>query len=323
MPQPLLKVENVKKYFPTRSGLFKYIKQTVKAVDDVSFSVAEGETFGIVGESGCGKSTLGRIILRLLEPTAGHIYFESQDITQLSKESLRKLRRKMQMIFQDPAASLNSRMTVAYIVREPLIIHEIGNRKEQERRVHTLLEVVGLNSTYAKKHPHELSSGQRQRIGIARALAINPKLIICDEPVSALDASVQSQVLNLLKELQKEYNLTYIFISHDLGVVRYMSDRVAVMYLGKIVELANKENIYQNPLHPYTQALLSSIPVPNVNEKRERIILNGEIPNSINPPSGCRFSTRCHLVKDICEQIQPKLTTVTEKHFVACHLHNG
>ncbi|KUO51200.1 MAG: hypothetical protein APF76_17070 [Desulfitibacter sp. BRH_c19] len=323
MSQPLVKVQNLKKYFPIGGGLFNHKKHTLKAVDDVSFSVEEGETFGIVGESGCGKSTLGRIVLRLLEPTDGHIYFENEDITQLSKDELRQLRRNMQMIFQDPYGSLNSRMTVSYIIREPLIVHEIGDRKEQEQKVQKLLEVVGLNSTYAKKLPHELSSGQRQRIGIARALAINPKLIICDEPVSALDASIQSQVLNLLQELQKEFNLTYIFISHDLGVVRYISDKVAVMYLGKLVELSDKDNIYQNPLHPYTKALLSAIPVPKINGKKERIILKWDVPNLVNPPSGCRFSTRCQLVQEKCKQIEPKFSMVGDKHFVACHLVNN
>ncbi len=322
MNQSLLRVQNLKKHFPVSTGLIKRIEHTIKAVDGVSFSVEEGETFGIVGESGCGKTTLGRTLLRLLEPTSGNIYLNDKDITKLSRDGLRQLRRNMQMVFQDPYASLNSRMTVSYIIREPLIVHEIGSYKEQQKKVQNLLEVVGLNSTYAKKFPHELSSGQRQRIGIARALAINPKLVICDEPVSALDVSIQSQVLNLLQELQNEFNLTYIFISHDLGVVRYMSDRVAVMYLGKLMELSNKDNIYQDPLHPYTKALLSAIPMPNLYEKREKINLKGHIPNPINPPSGCRFSTRCHLVKDICEQIEPKLTMVTEKHFVACHLHN-
>jgi len=316
----LLQVQNLKKHFPIGAGIWGNPRQQVKAVDGVTFNVKEGETFGIVGESGCGKSTLGRVILHLLEPTSGKILFENKDISHLSKEGLRQLRRNMQIIFQDPYASLNSRMTVSYIIREPLVVHGIGTRKEQDERVMELLNVVGLNSSHARKYPHEFSGGQRQRIGIARALALNPKLVICDEPVSALDVSIQSQVLNLLQELQSQYKLTYIFISHDLSVVRYISDRVAVMYLGKIMELANKSDIYRQPLHPYTKALLSAIPIPKVKAKREKILLEGDIPNPASPPQGCRFSTRCPVVQKGCTEEEPEFKEVMNNHFAACHL---
>ncbi len=317
----LLKVDNLIKYFPIGGGFLGGEQKFVKAVDGVSFSVKEGETFGIVGESGCGKSTLGRIILHLLEPTAGKIFFQGKDISHLSKEGLRKLRRDMQMIFQDPYASLNGRMKVSYIIKEPMIIHKIGSRREQEEKVQNLLEVVGLNSSHAEKYPHEFSGGQRQRIGIARALTLNPKMLICDEPVSALDVSIQSQVLNLLKELQVEFKLTYLFISHDLSVVRYISDRVAVMYLGKIMELADKNDLYENPLHPYTKALLSAIPVPKVGVKtqRERLILEGDVPSPMDPPKGCRFCTRCPVVKDICYEEDPEFKEIYPEHYTACH----
>jgi oligopeptide transport system ATP-binding protein len=315
---PLLSVENLKKHFPVGGGMLGE-KNYLKAVDGVSFSVLEGETFGIVGESGCGKSTLGRVILHLLEPTSGQIYFKGSDISKLNKEDLRRLRRDMQIIFQDPYASLNGRMTVSYIIREPLIVHGIGTRKEQEEKAMQLLEVVGLNSSHAYKYPHEFSGGQRQRIGIARALALNPSMVICDEPVSALDVSIQSQVLNLLKELQQDFKLTYMFISHDLGVVRYISDRVAVMYLGKFLELADKDDLYENPLHPYTKALLSAILVPRVGVKKERIILEGDVPSPMAPPKGCRFSTRCPIVEDICIETDPEFREVSARHYVACH----
>jgi oligopeptide/dipeptide ABC transporter ATP-binding protein len=319
MVEPILKVNKLKKYFPIGGGFLEKKIQWVKALDGVSFTVNEGETFGIVGESGCGKSTLGRAILHLVEPTEGQIIFQGKDISHLSKDELRKLRREMQIIFQDPYASLNGRLKVSYIIQEPLIINKIGSREEQEKKVIDLLEVVGLNSSHASKYPHEFSGGQRQRIGIARALSLNPKLVICDEPVSALDVSIQSQVLNLLKELQNEFALTYIFISHDLSVVRYISDRVAVMYLGKFMELAAKNDLYQNPLHPYTQALLSAIPVPKVNVKKEQIILEGDVPSPSNPPAGCRFSTRCPIVDKICIEKDPVFREVFPAHYVACH----
>jgi oligopeptide/dipeptide ABC transporter ATP-binding protein len=319
MVEPILKVNNLKKYFPIGGGFLEKKILLVKALDGVSFTVNEGETFGIVGESGCGKSTLGRAILHLVEPTEGQIIFQGKDISHLSKDELRKLRREMQIIFQDPYASLNGRLKVSYIIQEPLIINKIGSREEQEKKVIDLLEVVGLNSSHASKYPHEFSGGQRQRIGIARALSLNPKLVICDEPVSALDVSIQSQVLNLLKELQNEFALTYIFISHDLSVVRYISDRVAVMYLGKFMELAAKNDLYQKPLHPYTQALLSAIPVPKVNVKKEHIILEGDVPSPTNPPVGCRFSTRCPIVDNICIEKDPVFREVFPAHYVACH----
>ncbi len=322
MTDTLLKVEGLKKYFPQGGGFLGGPQQFVKAVDGVSFFVKEGETFGIVGESGCGKSTLGRVILHLLEPSAGKITFQGKDISHLSKEGLRKLRRDMQLIFQDPYASLNGRMQVSYIIREPMIVHGIGSKKEQEDKVAELLEIVGLNSSHAEKYPHEFSGGQRQRIGIARALTLNPKMLICDEPVSALDVSIQSQVLNLLKRLQKEFKLTYLFISHDLSVVRYISDRVAVMYLGKIMELADKKDLYENTLHPYTKALLSAIPVPKVGAKKERIILEGDVPSPSNPPKGCRFCTRCPQVKEICREKEPQFKEVSPRHYVACHFVN-
>lgn len=319
MTQPLLQVEQLKKQFPIGGGFLERKTQWVKAVDGVSFSVQEGETFGIVGESGCGKSTLGRVILHLLEPTEGKIFFQGQDISHLSKNDLRKLRREMQIIFQDPYASLNSRLKVSYIIQEPLIINKIGSRREQEKKVLDLLEVVGLNSSHASKYPHEFSGGQRQRIGIARALSLNPKLVICDEPVSALDVSIQSQVLNLLKELQGDFKLTYIFISHDLSVIRYISDHVAVMYLGKFMEMAAKEDLYNRPLHPYTQALLSAIPIPKVNIEKKQIILEGDVPNPTDPPIGCRFCTRCPMVEEICLEKEPAFREISASHFVACH----
>jgi oligopeptide/dipeptide ABC transporter ATP-binding protein len=319
MAEPILKVDNLKKYFPIGGGFLEKKLQWVKALDGVSFTVNEGETFGVVGESGCGKTTLGRTILHLVEPTEGQIIFQGKDISHLSKDKLRRLRKEMQIIFQDPYASLNGRLKVSYIIQEPLIINKIGSRREQEKKVIDLLEVVGLNSSHASKYPHEFSGGQRQRIGIARALSLNPKLVICDEPVSALDVSIQSQVLNLLKELQNEFALTYIFISHDLSVVRYISDRVAVMYLGKFMELAAKNDLYQNPLHPYTQALLSAIPVPKVNVKKEQIILEGDVPSPSNPPAGCRFSTRCPIVDKICIEKDPVFREVFPAHYVACH----
>jgi oligopeptide transport system ATP-binding protein len=292
----------------------------VKAVDGLSFEVRKGETLGLVGESGCGKSTTGRLLLRLLEPSEGSVLFENQEITSLSKEELRKLRREMQMVFQDPYASLNPRHTVEKILEEPLIVHGIGNKAERKKRVREILEVVGLSSYHAKRYPHQFSGGQRQRIGIARALMTKPKLIIADEPVSALDVSIQSQVLNLMEDLQNEFDLTYIFIAHDLGVVRHISDRVGVMYLGRIVELSTSEQIYQKPMHPYTEALLSAVPVPDPEERKETRLLEGDIPSPSNPPKGCAFHTRCHACMEVCKQERPELKEVEEGHFVACHL---
>jgi oligopeptide transport system ATP-binding protein len=320
--QPLIKVENLKKYFPIKGGLLGKDIGQVKAVDDVSFFINKGETLGIVGESGCGKSTTGRTILRLLEPTEGKIYFEGRDITNLSSNEMRKVRREMQMVFQDPFASLNPRHTIGKILEEPLIVHGVKDKKERQNRVNELLKVVGLSGYHAKRYPHQFSGGQRQRIGIARALAVNPKLIIADEPVSALDVSIQSQVLNLLQDIQNEYGLTYLFIAHDLGVVRHISDRVGVMYLGHMVELSESEDLYTNPLHPYTQALLSAVPIPDVTYQKERIILQGDVPSPANPPTGCPFHTRCSKVMKRCSETRPELSQKSQGHYVACHLYD-
>jgi len=317
----LLQVENLKKHFPINGGIFGKKVGEVKAVDGVSFYVKKGETLGIVGESGCGKSTTGRLLLRLLDPTEGKVTFENKDVTTLSKEELRKVRREMQMIFQDPFASLNPRHTVEKILEEPLIVHGIGTKEERRRRVREMLEVVGLSSYHAKRYPHQFSGGQRQRIGIARSLMTNPKLIIADEPVSALDVSIQSQVLNLLEDLQKEYDLTYVFIAHDLGVVRHISDRVGVMYLGRLIELTDSEKLYEKPLHPYTQALLNAVPIPDPDFKREEIEISGEIPSPSNPPAGCAFHTRCRECMDICKTTRPEFKEIEPNHFVACHLY--
>lgn len=322
MTETLLKVENLKKHYPINGGLLQKTIGSVKAVDGVSFSLYKGETLGLVGESGCGKSTTGRLLMRLIEPTEGTVIFEDEEITKLSQGQMRKKRREIQMIFQDPFASLNPRHTVEKIIEEPLIVHGIGNKKERKKRVHELLEVVGLSSYHAKRYPHQFSGGQRQRIGIARALAVNPKLIIADEPVSALDVSIQSQVLNLLKDLQDEFDLTYLFIAHDLGVVRHISDRVGVMYLGRIVELAESEDIYHDPKHPYTQALLSAVPIPDPEYKKDRIVLKGDVPNPASPPSGCPFHTRCPKVMDVCKSKVPDFKQVSDGHFAACHLFN-
>ncbi|MCQ6267410.1 dipeptide ABC transporter ATP-binding protein [Fictibacillus sp. WQ 8-8] len=321
MTEPLVKVENLKKHFPIKGGVLGKTVGEVKAVDGVSFTIQKGETLGLVGESGCGKSTTGRMLLRLLEPSDGKIYFEGQDVTALSSNAMRKMRREMQMVFQDPFASLNPRHTVEKILEEPLIVHGVKDAKERKRRVKELLEVVGLSSYHAKRYPHQFSGGQRQRIGIARALAVNPKLIIADEPVSALDVSIQSQVLNLLQDLQEEFGLTYLFIAHDLGVVRHISDRVGVMYLGRIVELSDSEQLYDNPMHPYTQALLSAVPIPDVEVKKERIILKGDVPSPSNPPKGCAFHTRCPQAMDVCAAERPVFKEAEKGHYVACHLY--
>jgi oligopeptide/dipeptide ABC transporter ATP-binding protein len=311
--QNLVKVRNLVKYFPVENS-----DDVVRAVDDVSFDILSGETLGLVGESGCGKSTVGRCLLRLYEPTSGEVFFEGADILKLGNKRLQALRREMQIIFQDPYASLNPRLNILSIVGEPLKIHKIGDKAERRDRVADLLKKVGLDPAYMFRYPHEFSGGQRQRIGIARALALNPKLIIADEPVSALDVSVQAQVVNLLQDLQNEFGLTYLFISHGLAVVEHISNRVAVMYLGKIVEIAESRELYDSPLHPYTKALLSAIPIPDPKQKRERIILTGDVPTPINPPSGCRFRTRCPFVIEDCARIEPELREISEGHFSAC-----
>jgi len=317
----LLKVRNLKKYFPVRGGILSKVIGYVRAVDEISFDIKEGETLGLVGESGCGKTTAGRTITRLLEPTAGEVDFEGKDVFKLSKEELRKSRRNIQIIFQDPFGSLNPRMTVGDIVGESLTIHKIAkSKKEKEERVKDLLETVGLNAGHIRRYPHEFSGGQRQRIGIARALALNPKLVICDEAVSALDVSIQAQVINLLEDLQEKFKLTYLFIAHDLSVVKHISDRVAVMYLGKIVELTSTYELYDNPQHPYTEALLSAVPIPDPTLYRQRIVLEGDVPSPFNPPKGCRFHPRCKYAKPICSQEEPKLIDINGGHYVACHL---
>jgi oligopeptide transport system ATP-binding protein len=318
---PLLQVKHVKKYFPIRRGLLQREVARVHAVDDVTFAVAQGETLGLVGESGCGKSTLGRTLVRLLEPTDGDVIFEGTTISHLGTRKLRPLRSEMQMVFQDPYASLNPRKRVGTIVSDPMRIHNLGSRAEQKRRVGEILETVGLSPEHYNRYPHEFSGGQRQRIGIARALALRPKLIIADEPVSALDVSIQSQMLNLLGDLQNEFKLTYIFIAHDLGVVRHVSDRIAVMYLGKIVELSPAEELYSRPIMPYSEALLSAVPIPDPDlaEKRERIVLEGDVPSPINPPSGCRFHPRCRYATDICKETEPPLVDYGNGHLAACH----
>ncbi len=322
MANLLLKVEHLKKYFPIQTGILAKKSGEVKAVDDLSFEVYEGETLGIVGESGCGKSTTGRAIMRLLEPTSGKVTFDDVELTDLSNKEMRKMRRDIQMVFQDPYASLNPRHTVGKILEEPLIVHGIGKSKERKEHVQEYLEIVGLSSYHAKRYPHQFSGGQRQRIGIARALMTNPRLIIADEPVSALDVSIQAQVLNLMQKLQQDLKLTYIFIAHDLGVVRHISDRVGVMYLGRIVELADSESLIQEPLHPYTQALLSAVPIPDPTYHREQILLEGDIPSPANPPTGCTFHTRCPYATDVCKFTVPIFRKVKPGHSVACHLYN-
>lgn len=319
MSEVLLKVENLVKSFPILGGVLSREVASVKAVQDVSFEIKKGETLGLVGESGCGKSTLGRCLIRLHDSTSGKIIFKGQDITHLKGENLREIRQKMQIIFQDPYASLNPRMTIGKILEEPLIIHNLyQSQKDRDDRVRELLNLVGLRPEFLNRYPHEFSGGQRQRVGIARALAVNPELIICDEPVSALDVSIQAQVINLLMELQQKLGLTYIFIAHDLKVVEHVSNHVAVMYLGKIVEMAESEELYKNPKHPYTQALLSAIPIPDPRAKENRIILTGDVPSPINPPSGCQFHPRCPKVQDSCKTMTPLLEEKSPTHWTSC-----
>jgi oligopeptide/dipeptide ABC transporter ATP-binding protein len=316
----LIRVEGLKKYFPVRAGLFRRIVNYVQAVDGVSFTIHEGETLGLVGETGCGKTTVGRSMLRLIEPTSGSVTFAGREILRLGGHEMKDVRREMQIIFQDPYASLDPRSPIGESVMEGLNIHGIGTEQERLEMMIHVLRWVGLEPYHAKRYPHEFSGGQRQRIGIARALALMPKFIVCDEPVSALDVSIQSQILNILKEVQAEFHLTYLFIAHDLSVVNHISDRVAVMYLGKIVELTTRDELYINPLHPYTKALLSAIPIPNPRSKRERTILKGDIPSPLNPPQGCRFHTRCPVAMDICSQEEPEFLEARLGHWVACWL---
>jgi oligopeptide transport system ATP-binding protein len=318
--KPLLEVRGLKKYFNVRGALGATVQQ-VKAVNDVSFKLNRGETFGMVGESGCGKSTLGRTILRLTDPTEGQALYNGQDIFAMDHGALQKMRQDLQMVFQDPYSSLNPRKRIGTILEEPLDIHKIGTKAERTQKVLEILEIVGLQAEHYYRYPHEFSGGQRQRIGIARALMVDPKLVVCDEPVSALDVSIQSQIINLLKKLQAELGLTYLFIAHDISVVRYISDRIGVMYLGRMVEQAQTDDMFASPKHPYTQALLSSVPVPNLYEKRERIVLEGELPSPLDPPTGCVFHTRCPLAKEVCKKTVPESKEVSAGHSVACHLY--
>ena len=324
MTQALLRVRNLRKYFPLRPALFSRATERVHAVDDVSFEIMGGETLGLVGESGCGKSTTGRLILRLIEPTSGEVWFGERNVTALDKSALTQLRKDMQIIFQYPYASLDPRMTVASIIGEALLVHKLAvGRKARDARVVELLETVGLSAEHLRRYPHEFSGGQRQRIGIARALAVNPKLIVCDEPVSALDVSVQAQVVNLLEDLQAKFGLTYLFVAHDLSVVEHIATRVAVMYLGRIVEIAPTRALYTNPTHPYTEALLSAVPVPDPSVRRKRTVLEGDVPSPVHPPSGCRFHTRCPLRVDSCAQNDQLLKEVSPDHWVACQVRTG
>ena len=321
---PLLQVTGLKKYFPVRSGIFSRVSAWVKAVDDVSFHLRQGETLGLVGESGCGKTTVGRSILRLMEPTGGEVTFEGRDVLALTPKELRQARRRMQLIFQDPYSSLNPRMTIGAIVSEPLKIHQIAKGKELQEQVDQLFMRVGLRPEHQSRYPHEFSGGQRQRVGIARALALNPKFIVCDEAVSALDVSIQAQILNLLRDLQKEFHLSYLFITHDLNVVQYLADRIAVMYVGKLAEVAPAEDLFATPKHPYTQALLSANPVPDPTAPSKRIPLPGDVPSPLNPPAGCRFHPRCPEVMDVCKTVEPQLIHIgppERGHQVWCHLY--
>lgn len=318
----LLEIKNLKKYFTKGGGFLGGTKLITKAVDDVTFTINKGETFGLVGESGCGKSTTGRAIIRLYEPTAGQVIYGGTDITKLSDKQLLPFRKEMQMIFQDPYASLNSRMTVSDIIGEAIDIHKLATGKARTEIISNLLDKVGLKPEHASRYPHEFSGGQRQRIGIARALAVQPKFIVCDEPISALDVSIQAQVVNMLEDLQSEFDLTYLFIAHDLSMVKHISNKIGVMYLGQLVETADANELYKNPQHPYTQALLSAIPVPNPRTEKTRIMLEGDVPSPINPPSGCRFRTRCKYCMEKCAETEPKLQEIAPNHFVACHLFN-
>ncbi len=317
----LVEVKNLKKYYPVAVGLLSRHVADVKAVDGVSFDIIEGETLGLVGESGCGKSTLGRTLLRLEEPTEGSVFYRGSDIMTWDKRRLKELRKEVQMIFQDPQSSLDPRMTIGDSIGEALLIHGVNNERERLERVEELLKQVGLEPEHAMRYPHEFSGGQKQRIGIARALAVNPKLIVADEPVSALDVSVQAQILNLMMDLQHDLGLAYLFIAHDLSVIRHISGMIAVMYLGKIVELADRTELFSQPLHPYTEALLSAIPTPDLHQKRERILLQGDVPSPVDPPPGCRFHTRCHRAFNLCSQEEPVLQQLKKEHLVSCHLY--
>ena len=322
MAKPILQVRHLVKYFPIKKGVFRRTVGWVRAVDDVSFDVYEGETLGLVGESGCGKTTTALTILRLEEPTRGQVIFDGKDITKLKRRDMRKMRKGMQIIFQDPYSSLDPRMKVKDIIAEGMLTHNMLNGRNVYKRVGELLERVGIPADYMNRFPHEFSGGQRQRVGIARALALEPKIIMCDEAVSALDVSIRSQIINLLKDLQNEFKFTYLFIAHDLSVIKYISDRVAVMYVGKMVELADKKAFFDDPLHPYTQALISAVPVPNPDYKKKRIVLQGDVPSPANPPKGCRFHPRCFKAMDICSKVEPELVEVKPGHFVACHLYD-
>jgi oligopeptide/dipeptide ABC transporter ATP-binding protein len=321
MADDLLKIEEMKVHFPIKSGVFHNKINYVKAVDGISFSVKKGESFGIVGESGCGKSTASRAVLQLIKPTSGKVYFKNQELTSLPKRQLRNVRKNIQMVFQDPYDSLNPRLTVEEILEEPLKAHNIGSKEERRKKIVEIMDVCGLNPEYIHRYAHEFSGGQRQRIGIARALILKPELVVADEPVSALDVSIQSQILNLMMDLQEALNLTYLFISHDLSVVRHFCDRIGVMYLGRMAELAESDSLFENPLHPYTKSLLSAIPISNPRQKRERVLLQGDVPSPVDPPKGCAFASRCPEAMNICRTDRPVMREVEKNHYVACHLY--